>query len=362
MQGEIRRRARILIVDDQEANVRLLESLLKQAGYVHLEGLTDPRRVEDVYAEFRPDLILLDLMMPHRDGFQVMHALQGLISPTTYLPILVLTADVTLPTRQKALAAGAKDFLVKPSDATEVLLRIENLLETRSLHLQLQDQNRTLEGKVAERTRQLEEAHIEVLERLALAAEYRDDDTGQHTRRVGATCAEVARILGLPDDLIEFLRRAAPLHDVGKIGIPDAILLKPGRLTPQEFEVVKAHTTIGARILSGGRFPLLQLAEEIAHDHHERWDGTGYPRGLAGKEIPIEARIVAVADAFDAMGNDRPYRRALSPDETWEVLWEGAGAQWDVEVVEALAAGRDAREKETDDHRHAEEPAGSLHR
>jgi putative two-component system response regulator len=330
--------ARILVIDDQEANVQFLEGLLDVHGYTNVRSATDSRQAVDQYAEFRPDLLLLDLMMPHLDGFQVMERLKPLIADGDYSPILVLTADMTLPTRQRALAGGAKDFLVKPSDATELMLRVRNLLETRLLHRRLQEHSRTLEQRVRERTQELESAHLEVLDRLALAAEFRDDDTGQHTRRVGESSAHLAFELGLDAARVELIRRAAPLHDVGKIGVPDAILLRSNRLTPAEFEVMKTHTTIGARILSGGRFALLRLAETIALSHHEHCDGTGYSQGLAGEAIPIEARIVAVADAFDAMTNDRPYRQALTPKETWETLRAGAARQWDGTVLEALEA------------------------
>jgi putative two-component system response regulator len=332
------RNARILIVDDQEANVFLLEALLQRSGYTGLKSTTDPRQALPLFSEFQPDLILLDLMMPHLDGFQVMDLLAPLIPEGAYLPILVLTADAAMPVRQKALAAGARDFLTKPFDATEALLRIKNLLHARVLHRELQQTNLALEDRVRERTRELEESHIELLERLALAAEFRDDETGQHTRRVGDLAARVAGRMGFAAPRVELIGRAAPLHDVGKIGVPDQILLKPGRLEPDEFEIMKTHTTIGARILSGGRFPLLQLAEAIALSHHERWDGAGYPQGLKGEETPTEARIVAAADAFDAMGHERTYRAALTPEEVWEVLWEGAGRQWDEQVVEALDA------------------------
>ncbi|MGH2371927.1 MAG: HD domain-containing phosphohydrolase, partial [bacterium] len=260
---------------------------------------------------------------------------------------------------QRALAGGAKDFLTKPVDATEVVLRIRNLLETRMLHLQLQDQNEILEEKVLDRTRELEQAQIEILERLALAAEYRDDDTGQHTYRVGETSGHIARALVLPDAQVELIRRAAPLHDVGKIGIPDNILLKPGKLTPDEFEVMKTHTTIGVRILSGSKFPLLQLAREIALAHHERWDGAGFPEGLTGEAIPLEARIVAVADAYDAMTSNRPYRKALSREEAWGILWDGAGTQWDEHIVEAFASSQKAEKGEV--HAHAV-ASGTRHR
>ena len=348
MQADRLSAARIVIVDDEPANVRLLERILQHAGYTDLTSTTDPRDALALCKETEPDLILLDLHMPHVDGFAVMAELRPLLVDDNYLPILVLTADITPEAKQRALSGGAKDFLTKPIDPPEVLLRIKNLLDTRFLHLQLQNQNLILEEKVRVRTRELEEAKLEILNRLARAAEFRDDATGEHTRRVGETAAALAGALGLPAAEVELIGRAAPLHDVGKIGIPDAILLKPGRLTIEEFEVMKTHTTIGAEILAGSRFPLLQLAQEIALTHHERWDGAGYPRGLKGEAIPLVGRVVAVADAFDAMTHDRPYRKALSTPEAWEILWEGAGAQWDGGLVEALASTQAAVKGDAD--------------
>ncbi len=330
--------ARILIVDDQDPNLRLLEAILRRAGYTNLRCLADSREVLAQFVEFQPDLILLDLHMPHQDGFVVLGGLRRLIPPGSYLPVLVLTADITAEAKQRALSGGAKDFLTKPFDPTEVVLRSQNLLETRFLHLELQDQNRVLEERVRERTQQLEEAHHEVLERLAVAAEFRDDETGQHIKRVGQMSAVLARNLGLPQDQVELIERAAPLHDVGKIGIPDHILRKPGPLTPEEFEVIKAHATIGARILSGGRFPLLRMAEEIALTHHERWDGMGYPQGLTGEAIPLSGRIVALADAFDAIISLRPYKGAQRIEEAIRAIAAGAGAQFDPRVVDAFLA------------------------
>lgn len=338
MQGDDVRHACILIVDDEPVNVRLLERILQQAGYTNLVRSFDPTMVAALYAERDPDLILLDLHMPRMDGFAVMEDLAPRIPGGSYLPILVLTADVTEQAKQRALAGGAKDFLTKPFDATEVLLRIQNLLETRRLHLRLREHNATLEVKVSERTQELEATKLEILERLARAAEFRDDQTGQHTRRVGEAAGVLATVVGLDAMQVELIRRAGPLHDVGKIGIPDGILLKPGNLSPGEFEIMKTHTTIGAEILSGSRFPLMALAAQIALCHHERIDGTGYPRGLRGDEIPLPSRIVSVADAFDTITHDRPYRKALSTSKAWEILWEGANTQWDKAVIEALAS------------------------
>src|SRR6185503_10580036 len=301
--------SRILIVDDQPSNVMLLEGILEEEDFTSYRSITDSREVIPAYMEYLPDLVLLDLQMPYLDGFAVMKQLQACIAPDDFLPILVLTADITPEAKRRALSEGALDFLTKPLDATEVLLRIKNLLQTRALHLQLQKQNEALDEKVRERTADLEATQVEILERLALAAEYRDDDTGEHTKRVGGTTARIAEALDWLPKEVELIRRAAPLHDVGKIAIPDSILLKPGKLTPDEFEQMKRHTVLGAKMLSGGQFPLLQLAEQIALTHHERWDGTGYI-GLRDEEIPIAGRIVTVADVFDALMSERPYKKA----------------------------------------------------
>jgi putative two-component system response regulator len=329
--------ARILVVDDQESNVQLLERLLRLKGYSQIECLTDSRQVVDRFVATRPDLVLLDLRMPHLSGLEVLEELQPLIGADEYLPILILTADTAPETKQTALSMGAKDFLNKPFDAVEVLLRINNLLETRSLYLHIRAQNAQLDRKVRERTRELEESQLDALTRLAVAAEYRDDQTGEHTRRVGQMSALLARVLGLSEKEVELIRLAAPLHDIGKIGIPDAILLKPGRLTAAEFEMMKTHTEIGSRILSGSRFPLMRLAEEIARSHHECWNGSGY-YGLAGEDIPLASRIVTVADAFDALTHDRPYRAGRSIKLAIEELRREAGRQFDAQVVEAIAS------------------------
>jgi putative two-component system response regulator len=334
MDAEIRR-GKILIVDDEEANVALLEELLLNAGYLNLISTTDPRQVLPLFLDFQPDLILLDLQMPYLDGHALMRQLGPRIPPGSYLPILVLTADLSPEAKQRALSLSAKDFVNKPFDRAEVLLRIRNLLETRLLYLQVQNQKELLESRVAERTQELQDAQTEILERLARAAEFRDDNTGQHTRRMGETSALIARVLGQPDPWVELMRRAAPLHDLGKIGIPDSILLKPGKLTAEEFEVMKTHTVIGSSILSGSRSPALQMAEVIALTHHERWDGTGYAR-LKGETIPLEGRIVAVADVFDALTHVRPYKPAWPTDEALQEIAHQSGRHFDPRIVEAF--------------------------
>jgi putative two-component system response regulator len=333
--------ARILIVDDEPTNIQVLRRLLLRADFTRIESTTDPCEAAELYVKHRPDLILLDLHMPAMSGLEVIDQLNA-IAEATYLPILMMTGDLTPEARQEALARGAKDFITKPFHAEEVVLRIRTLLETRFLYFQVQSQNMLLEAKVRDRTRALEAAQQEIMTRLALAAEYRDDNTGQHTERVGQMSALLARELGLPDAQVSLIRRAAPLHDVGKIGIPDAILLKLGKLTVEEFELVKTHTTIGQRILSGGSFALLRLAEEIALCHHERWDGEGYA-GTPRDQIPLAGRIVAVADVFDALTQKRPYKPAWPVAEAIAEIERQRGHQFDPEIVDAFMRVIDRR-------------------
>jgi putative two-component system response regulator len=328
--------ASILVIDDQESNLHILERMCRGAGYERIRTISDPRQALEAFEEAKPDLVLLDLVMPHLDGFEVMAQIRARVQREEYLPILVLTTDVSPESRQKALSIGAKDFVNKPFDRGEVELRIRNLLETRFVYRELRRNNENLEIMVRQRTSDLEEARLEILERLAVAAEYRDDTTGQHTRRVGRVSALISRALGLTKDEVELMERAAPLHDVGKIGVPDQILLKGGRLTPEEFSLMKTHTTIGAKILGDSRNRLLQFAEEIALYHHEHWDGTGYTPGLAGESIPLSARIVAIADVYDSLTHERPYKRAWSKDEAVTEIKAGTGSHFDPDVVGAF--------------------------
>ena len=330
------RNARILIVDDEVANVDVLRRLLERSGFTRVESTNDPREAANLYVRLRPDLILLDLHMPHMDGLEVLDRLNQL-AEASYLPILMLTGDMAPEARREALSRGAKDFVNKPFHSDEVLLRIRTLLETRFLYLQIQSQNQMLEAKVRERTRELESAQVEIIERLARAAEFRDDNTGQHTERVGRMAALIAREIGLSDATVSLIRRAAPLHDVGKIGIPDAILLKLGKLTEPEFALVKTHTTIGARILSGSRFSLLRMAEEIAFSHHEHWNGEGY-EGLKGDAIPLAGRIVAVADVFDALIQKRPYKQAWPVADAIAEVTRQRDRQFDPKLVDGFLA------------------------
>ena len=328
--------ARVLVVDDEPANVRLLEKLLGKWGFADVVTTTRSAEVVALCRHVRPDLLLLDLQMPEPNGLRLMELLAAEIHGPTRLPVVVLTADISPEVRRTALASGARDFLTKPFDPTEVELRVRNLLETRRLQVELQVQNETLEQRVRERTRALDMARLETLERLALAGEYRDDNTHEHAERVGRTAAQLAAVLGKSADEVELVRRAAPLHDIGKIGVPDAILLKPGKLDRGEYELMKAHAVIGHQILSGSGSQVLRLSAEIARTHHERWDGRGYPAGLAGEEIPFAGRITALADVFDALTHRRPYKEAWPIDAALAEIRLGAGRHFDPAAVEAF--------------------------
>ena len=335
--AESGRGARILVVDDEPANLIIIDRVLKREGYEYVRTTAEGRHVAGIVQDFEPDLIVLDLHMPEPDGFAILKALSPRIDGP---PVLVLTGDDSREAKRVALSLGARDFLAKPFDNTEMILRIRNLLETRFLHREVAEHNAQLESRVLERTRELESSRIEILERLARVAEIRDDETGRHTQRVGEIAAGIAMELDHDAHTVELIRRAAPLHDLGKIGIPDSILLKPDNLSPEERAVMQTHTIIGAKLLSGGRSELMKTAEIIALSHHERWDGQGYPHGISHESIPIEARIVAVADYIDALTHNRPYRSARPLDEVVEDVRSASGSHFDPAVVSALMSGR----------------------
>lgn len=341
--------AKILLLDDREENVALLHEILRGAGYVNVKGIIDSREAVAVYKEFSPDLLILDLNMPYLDGFEVMERLRE-IDRSDYLPILILTAEQDAVTRQRALKSGARDFLTKPFEPLEALARIWNLLEVRLLHNRLRDQNKILEEAVRERTRELWQSRLDIIHRLSLAAEYRDDFTGVHLKQMSAYAVALAKAAGLDERELELLGHASQMHDIGKIRIPDQILLKPGKLSPEEWEIIKTHPAIGGEILAGSDSPLLQMAERIALTHHEKWDGSGYPKGLKKEKIPLEGRICAIADVFDALTSDRPYKKAWPLERAMDEIERGAGSHFDPELVplfkENLAAMISIRERQ----------------
>jgi putative two-component system response regulator len=328
---------RILAVDDQPLNLQFLKRTLELAGCRDVLVEQDPSRALAVFAEAQPDLVVVDLHMPGIDGIELMQQLAPIAGGRSGVPFLVLTGDEDDEAKERALLSGARDFLVKPFSPTELLLRVRNLLEVQQLHRELRSQNTDLELTVEQRTHELGQARLEVLNRLALAAEYRDDDTQQHAWRIGRICGLVAARLGLDDRAVGLIEHAAPLHDIGKIGIRDAVLLKPGRLTDAEFAEIKGHTTIGAEILSGSSSSLLNLAEQIAISHHERWDGNGYPAHLREDAIPLVGRIVSVADVFDALTHERPYKAAWPVGDAVNEILDQRARQFDPEVIDAFA-------------------------
>lgn len=328
--------SKFLIVDDQEYNVTLLERMLARAGYKYVYSTMDPFQVPHMLLEINPDIVLLDMHMPGMDGLQILKIIREQTGADSYLPVLMLSADVTSEMKQQGLQAGVNDFVTKPFDRSEVILRIQNLLKTRQLHNQIQQHKMTLEERVRERTEELQKAQLEILQLLGRAAEYRDDMTGQHTLRVGRLSGLIASYLGFSEQYVDMIGLAAPLHDIGKIGIPDNLLLKPGQFEPSEYERMKTHTLIGADILDGSSFAVLKMAGVIARWHHEKWNGTGYPDGLKGEEIPIEARIVAIADFYDALTHERPYKNAWTPQETITEIKKQSGSHFDPRIVDAF--------------------------
>jgi putative two-component system response regulator len=276
--------------------------------------------------------------MPELDGFEVLARLRTLIKPPVLLPVCVLTADITIERRRRALSLGARDFLTKPVDPVELLMRVRNLLQARHLQRALQRANASLSDDVLARSIQLEAAKFEMLERLARAGEYRDDATHRHAIRIGQRSALLARRMGMTAAEAELISHAAPLHDVGKIGVRDDILLKPGPLTSDERASMQRHTLIGASLLSGGSSDILRMAEQIARSHHERFDGSGYPDAIAGDAIPVAARIVAIVDVFDALTHARPYKQAWPIDRALTAIRAERGKHFDPVVVDAFLA------------------------
>jgi putative two-component system response regulator len=347
--------ASILIVDDESVNLRVAEAFLEDDGYRNVVLCDRPELALPLVSQHRPDVILLDVMMPSISGLDLLRMLRTNLM-TRHVPVIVLTSVTDRQTKSRALQLGATDFLPKPLDAFELLPRVRNALVLRAHQLNLEHQTASLEQLVRRRTAELVWTQLQVIHCLARACEYRDNETGRHAVRVGRNARIIAEQIGEDPGWCEELMLAAMLHDVGKIGVRDAILLKPGRLDPEEFCQMKDHCRFGEEIISPAwrdellplldtdflkevnGSSLLELASRIAATHHERWDGAGYPRGLRGEEIPLEGRITAVADVFDAVGSERPYKPAFPLDKCRDIVREGAGGHFDPRVVQAFLA------------------------
>ncbi|MFK5913954.1 MAG: response regulator [Woeseiaceae bacterium] len=324
--------AKILVVDDQPANVTLIEKMLDIGGYINVISTTDPTQVESLYLEQGSDLVMLDLNMPVMDGYQVIEKIRE-VDPD-YPPIIVLTAQSDRESRIKALDMGARDFLAKPFDRVELMTRIRNMLEVRIMTKAMKNQNQILDEMVKERTQELNDTRLEVIRRLGRAAEYRDDLTGFHIVRMSQYSQILALATGMEARLADMLLNASPMHDIGKIGVPDNVLMKPGKLDADEWSIMKTHVDIGVEILSGSSSELMELAAEVAQNHHEKWDGSGYPKGLAGEDIPLSGRIVAIADVFDALTTERPYKKAWPVEEAVEFLKGQKGKHFEPRLVD----------------------------
>lgn len=335
-------KGRILIVDDEEVNRVVLSRILEIAGYEVISARDGAEAIDKVENE-KPDVIILDLIMPQISGIDVLSILKERYD-LRKMPVIVLTALGDIATKREAFELGAIDFIVKPFDKEDLMIRLNNILKIKSYYELIESYNVLLEEEVERRTqmlkhmmKKLEDIHEDLIFRLGKAAEYRDDATGNHAKRVGKISYIVAETLGLNRERCKIIELASPMHDIGKIGIPDNILLKSGKLTHEEFEIMKRHTIIGYDILSGSEHPLLIAAANIALYHHERWDGKGYPFGLEKEMIPLDARIVAVTDFFDACTSKRIYRKEpMEIGRTLEIIKDERGKHFDPLVVDAF--------------------------
>ncbi|HHH46934.1 MAG TPA: response regulator [Thiotrichales bacterium] len=342
----------VIIVDDQATGrailTEIVRSLSLQDGMLRVEAFDDAARALARIEQVTPDLIVTDYKMPGMDGLAFTRAVRR-IPECREVPLVVVTIVEDREVRCDVLKAGASDFLNRPLDVAESRARLRNLLRLREQQRQLQERADWLEDQVRRATERIAERERETLLRLARAGEYRDEETGNHILRMARYSCLIAEALGEHPDFCAELEQAAPMHDIGKIGIPDRILLKPGRLTEAEFEIMKEHARIGHEILAGSPSRYLQLGAEIALHHHERYDGSGYPQGLAGEAIPLAARIVAVADVFDALTSRRPYKDPWPLERAFAYLREAAGSHFDPRCVEAFLAC-EARVREIAEH------------
>ncbi|TPQ36411.1 two-component system response regulator [Bradyrhizobium guangdongense] len=324
-----------LLVDDSRSVLDFLKRHIEADGRVQAAAFLDPVEAFACARERDFDIVLVDYEMPGMDGISFIRALRKL-PKFIDIPVVMITSIQTDEVKMRALEAGATDFLPKQPQSLETSVRLRNLIRLGVAVRKLNDRAADLASEVAAATRKLQEREEEIILRLALAVEYRDNDTGEHTLRVAQYSRLIAEQLGLPARLCRDIYLAAPLHDVGKVAIPDNILLKPGKLTGAEMDVIRTHATIGERILANSTCELIQLGAQIAAAHHERWDGAGYPRGLKETDIPVAARVVAVADVFDALTTRRPYKEPMALAVARDYLTENKGRQFDPACVDAF--------------------------
>jgi len=317
----------ILIVDDVPDNITVLTNILSD---YNLKAANNGAKALEIASRFRPDIILLDIMMPDMDGYAVCKRLKRDLH-TKNIPVIFVTAMDEVTDEARAFELGAVDYITKPVSPPVVRARVKT-------HLNLYDQNKALEHLVHERTKALNQSRLEIIHRLGLAAEYKDNETGMHVIRMSYYCKIMATAVGMSKEEVELIFNASPMHDIGKIGIPDNILGKPGKLDAHERAIMEQHSEIGAKIIGEHDTPLLDMARTVALTHHEKWDGTGYPRGIKGENIPLVGRIVAVADVFDALVCKRPYKKAWPFEKAVAFIKEESGKHFDPGIVDVFVA------------------------
>jgi putative two-component system response regulator len=351
----------ILIVDDTPANLDILSEMLRLRGYT-IRPVTSGRQALDTAMISPPDIILLDINMPKMNGYEVCELLKSNVK-LNKIPVIFISALNETIDRVKAFSVGGVDYITKPFQYEEVLARVDAHLKISNLQCELEKHNLNLEELVKEKIKELYESQMATILALSELAESRDDDTGKHLDRVQIYCKRLAMELSKNDNYRDIINKsyidniffASPMHDIGKVAIPDSILLKPGKLTFDEFEIMKTHTTLGANTLENVRkkYPVnafINMGIGIAHYHHERWDGSGYPEGLSGEEIPLSARIMSIADVYDALRSKRSYKEPFSHDDSCDIIMKGSGTQFDPVIIEAFKELQDAFKSESEKH------------